>query len=107
MDLEHISSLLEIKFKDNGKEMIIATESCYIRITNAIKVSSIKEKETVGENILIKMEISMKVNGGMIKSQVSDSIFLKIARFFQEFGVIIINFVVSIKFKVVKKHNFS
>ena len=53
-----------------------------------------------GENIFIKMEMSIKDNGPTAKSQVSGSIFKGITKIFLAYGVTIANFMVSIKFRI-------
>jgi len=65
-----------------------------------MKANFIKVKDQDGESILILMVRFIKVNGKKMRNQVLESIFLTIENYFQDIGVIIINFMDSIKFKV-------
>ena len=67
---------------------------------NFMKANFIKVKDQDGESILILMVRFIKVNGKKMRNQVLESIFLTIENYFQDIGVIIINFMDSIKFKV-------
>lgn len=65
-----------------------------------MKANFIKVKDQDGESTLILMVRFIKVNGKKMRNQVLESIFLTIENYFQDIGVIIINFMDSIKFKV-------
>ena len=67
---------------------------------NFMKANFIKVKDQDGESILILMVRFSKVNGKKMRNQVLESIFLTIENYFQDIGVMIINFMDSIKFKV-------
>lgn len=83
--------------KENGKAIMIVSESCSTPTKKFIKDSYLKDKDTAGENTCMKMEISFKVSGPMDKNLDSASTFQEPKNNSQEYGATTTNFMVSIK----------
>lgn len=72
----------------------------FIQMAKFTREKSTKANEKVGVSILILMVKFIMANGEMMRNLGSGSIFLNKKNYSQGIGVIIIHFMVSIKFKV-------
>lgn len=72
----------------------------FIQMAKFMRERSTKDNDKVGGSILILMVKFIMANGEMMRNLGLGSIFLNKRNYFQGIGVIIIHFMVSIKFKV-------